>query len=170
MGTFRVFPAVAFFCNHETKNNGLIHCFWPFRFILTGLLLVQKYTQLETGWFNYDLFLARWDQIRMYLSPLCIYTIYLTSIARNYCYPRFTTWWFIINHNSHNKLYLPWCGILSESLILFLLFQFGSGHWIHRKRLSVYSLIMTVSVHYIEIFHCMIYKDLYWILTPGCRP
>ena len=65
-GTLGDFPLLNYFRKFEFKNNGLIQCFWSLRAILTGLLLVHTYTQLEHVRLDYDIFTALWDQIRMY--------------------------------------------------------------------------------------------------------
>ena len=76
--------------------------------------------QLDPGRLNYDLFLARWDQIIMYSIPQRIYTIELPSLARIYIYRRFATWCLRIKHEYHNTLYVPQCGIFSEAIIIYL--------------------------------------------------
>ena len=110
-GTLGALQLLHYFRNCEIKNTGLIQRFWFLRVILTGLLLgillVRKYMQFEPGRLDYDLFLARWDQIRMYLSPLRIYTIELPSLECVSLYRIFTTWCLIIKHESHNTIYVP---------------------------------------------------------------
>ena len=78
--------------NCEFKNTGLIQLYRYLQAILTGLLSVRMYMQLEPRQLEYYLFLARWYQIRMYLIPSQIYTIELPSLVHVYLYCRFVNW------------------------------------------------------------------------------
>ena len=91
-GALGAFLVLQYSHNCEFKNTGLIQLYWYLQAILTALLTVLMYTQLDPRQLEYYLFLARWYQIRMYLIPLRIYTIELPSLARVYLYCRFATW------------------------------------------------------------------------------
>ena len=69
MGALGGLPLFCYVQNCEIKNTGFIHCFWPLRSVLTGILFVHTQTQLEPGRLDYDLFSDRRDQIRMYSGP-----------------------------------------------------------------------------------------------------
>ena len=53
----------------------------------------------------------------MYSIPSQIYGIGISSLALISLYCRFTTWCLRIKHESHNTLYVLWCGIFSDSLV-----------------------------------------------------
>ena len=89
LGAFRI---LHYSHNCEFKNTGLIQLYRYLQAILTGLLIVRMYTQLEPRQLEYYLFLARRYQIRMYLITSRIYTMKLPSLARVYLYCRFATW------------------------------------------------------------------------------
>ena len=110
------FPRLYYFRNCKIKNNFLKHFFRSLHAILTGLLPVHTYMQLDPFRLDYDLFLSEWDQIRMYLSPSRIYRIWLPSLARVSNFRRFSTWCLGIKYGSHNTLYVNRYGILSDSL------------------------------------------------------
>ena len=75
MGSLEDFPLLYYFRNCGIKNTGLVDLFRPLRGMLTKIPNVCMQTQLETGQFDYDLFLDWWDQIRMCFSLPQIYTI-----------------------------------------------------------------------------------------------
>ena len=107
MGSLGYFLLLHYFRNNEIKNTGLIHCFWSLQAILTGLIPVRTYIKLDPKRLEYDPFSDRWDQIRMYLSKLRIYTIELPSLDHISLYHRFASWCLRKERNSHNTIYVP---------------------------------------------------------------
>ena len=59
----RGFPALTFFQKCEIGNSSLIHYFHPLRAILSRLIILQTYTQLDPGVLDYDVLLVGWTQI-----------------------------------------------------------------------------------------------------------
>ena len=96
-GSLGVFPTLTLFKKCEIKILVSVHWFWILQTTLTGLLLVCSYTKLDTGGLDYAIYLVWWNQIIMYLSPSCIYIIYLSSNTRKTLDHRFMSQWLIID-------------------------------------------------------------------------
>ena len=72
--------------------------------MLTGILIVRMYTQVDYEGFDYDIFLVWWTQVQMPLSTLRLLFKYVPSQMCLTLYYRLDTLCLRIYHQYHDTL------------------------------------------------------------------
>ena len=131
-------------------------------------MIVHTQTKPEPGWINYDLFSAQWGQIIIYLSPSRIYMIYLPLLICISLYFVFATCCLIIEHKSHNTLYVPQCEIFSDSLVVISMWLFAlrkNTRWYEGWILFYFLVNLLVPLGYLDWGHLGLSLDGLWGLN-----